>query len=266
MSTPALTSRQHPLVQECRRVARGDDHRLLLDGWHLVDEALQAGVPLDLVLVDAGVADAHADVLARCAAARIRVVLASAAAIAAASPVQTATGVVALGPRPDVPLAHLLQPPPPLVLAAFGLQDPGNVGALIRSAAAAGATGVLLDTASADPYSWKALRASMGAALRLPVRRDAAAQAELARLQASGLTLHAATPHGGTPLHDASLRGPVCLLLGAEGAGLPSDMVALADRKICIPMARGIESLNVAVAGALLAFEAARQRHLPEGA
>jgi TrmH family RNA methyltransferase len=124
-------------------MARGDEARLLLDGWHLLDEALAAALVLETVLVDVNVADAHAATLDRCSAAGARVVTATAPVLAAASPVQTSTGVVAIGQRPDVALPHLLSPAPALVLAAFGLQDPGNAGALIRSAAAAGATGVL---------------------------------------------------------------------------------------------------------------------------
>jgi len=247
-------------------MVRGDEARLLLDGWHLLDEALASALVLDTVLVDVNVADAHAATLDRCSAAGACVVTATAPVLAAASPVQTSTGVVAIGRRPDVALPHLLSPAPALVLAAFGLQDPGNAGALIRSADAAGATGVLLDAASAGPYSWKALRASMGAALRLPVRRDTDAHAHLTHLRRLGLRLCATTPHGGTSLYETDLRGPVCLLLGAEGAGLSPDLLDSADSLVQIPMARGVESLNVAIAGALLAFEAARQRQQLGGA
>ena len=260
MPTAAISSRQHPLVQQCRLLERGDPDRLLLDGWHLVEEALAAALPLETVLVDVNVADAHTGTLARCITAGAQVVTGTAQVLAAASPVQTSTGVVAIGRRPEVALSHLLSPAPALLLAAFGLQDPGNAGALIRSAAAAGATGVLLDATSANPYTWKALRASMGTALRLPVRRDADAAGHLAHLRASGLRLIATTPHGGRSLYATDLRGPVCLLLGAEGAGLPPALLDTADDRVHIPMARGVESLNVAVAGALLAFEAARQR------
>lgn len=260
MPSAMISSRQHPLVQQCRLLERGDPERLLLDGWHLLDEALTAALPLETVLVDMNVADAHTGTLARCMTAGAQVVTGTAQVVAAASPVRASTGIVAIGRRPELALPRLLTPPPTLLLAAFGLQDPGNAGALIRSAAAAGATGVLLDTGSADPYGWKALRASMGAALRLPVRRDADAQTHLMQLRAAGLRLIATTPHGGRSLYATNLRGPVCLLLGAEGTGLSPALLDTADDRVHIPMARAVESLNVAVAGALLAFEAARQR------
>ena len=265
MPTAVISSRQHPLVQQCRLLERGDAHRVLLDGWHLLEEALAADLPLETVLVDVTLAETHARTLSSCLSAGAQVVTGTAQVLAAASPVRTSTGVVAIGHRPDVTLSRLLSPGPAMVVAAFGLQDPGNAGALVRSAAAAGATGVLLDPASANPYSWKALRASMGATLRLPVMRDADARTHLAHLRGAGLRLCAATPQVGPSLYDTDLRGPVCLLLGAEGTGLSLDLIESADCRIQIPMARNVESLNVAVAGALLTFEAMRQRRLPGG-
>lgn len=263
-----ISSRQHLLVQQCRLLERGDAQRLLLDGWHLLEEALAAGLPLETVLVDVTLAETRAPLLDRCVAAGARLYTGTSQVLSAASPVHTSTGVVAVGWRPRVSLPRLLSPAPALVVAAFGLQDPGNAGALVRSAAAAGATGVVLDTASADPFSWKALRASMGASLRVPVLREAEADThvQLAHLRAAGLRLCAATPHGGRSLYDTDLSGPVCLMLGAEGRGLSSDLLDRADCHVHIPMAMNVESLNVAVAGALLAFEAARQRRTTEGA
>jgi TrmH family RNA methyltransferase len=257
---PIISSRQHAMVKASRAIVRGDDARLLLDGWHLLSEALASGVALAWVAVDAARAEAHAALLDRAAEAGAHVVRATAPVIDAMSPVRASSGVVAVGDRPAIDPRALVAPAPALVIAALGVQDPGNVGALVRSADAAGATGVLLDGGAADPWSWKALRASMGSLLRLPVLRDAGAVERLRAWQREGLRLVAADPNGGTSMYELDLRPPLALVLGGEGGGLAADVLALADARVRIPMRARVESLNVAVAGSLLVYEAARQR------
>jgi len=255
-----ITSRHHPLVKQCRAILRGDDERLLLDGWHLVSEALAAGLPMAWVAVDAGRSTADRRVLDRAAAAGARVVQVTDAVLRAMSPVRSASGVVAVCERPDVDSRALLAPAPSLVLTALGVQDPGNVGALVRSADAAGATGVLLDAPAADPWSWKALRASMGSSFRLPVCREETAVDHLGAWQRDGVRVIAADAHDGVPMYDLALEGSLAIVLGGEGAGLPARVLEMADARVRVPMRPRVESLNVAVAAALLLYEAARQR------
>ena len=138
----------------------------------------------------------------------------------ALSPVNSPTGVVASARRPPVVGDAILDPAPALVLAASGLQDPGNTGAIIRSAAAAGATGVVLDESSADPWGWKALRASMGSAFHLPVLRSRAIGSLVNEWRKAGVRIAATVPRGGTSMHDVDFTKPTALLLGGEGAGL----------------------------------------------
>ena len=133
----------------------------------------------------------------------------------------------------------MLTPAPALVLAAAGLQDPGNAGAIIRSAAAAGATGVVLDELSADPWGWKALRASMGSAFHLPVVRSRAHR------RARRQTGERRCPHRRdraarrrSRCTTWTSRGRSAVLLGGEGAGLPDDLVDAADTRVSIPMQR----------------------------
>ena len=116
----------------------------------------------------------------------------------ALSPVRTPSGVVAIGARPRWTAEALLTPGPALVVVAAGVQDPGNVGAIIRAAEAGGATGVLVDTTSADPFGWKALRAAMGSSLRLPVGREADMAARLASWGTAGIALFSTDAHEGT--------------------------------------------------------------------
>jgi TrmH family RNA methyltransferase len=148
----------------------------------------------------------------------------------------------------------------PLVIVAAGIQDPGNLGALLRSAEAAGATGAYLTDGAADPFSWKALRGSMGSVFRLPHRRRIGTVEALARLRERGVRTVAADPGAAKAYHDADLRGPLAFLLGPEGSGLPATLAAQADLAVAIPMAPRVESLNVGVAAGVLLFEAARQR------
>jgi TrmH family RNA methyltransferase len=258
-----ISSRQHALVKRVRALARDGGVEVLLDGWHLVDEALDATVPLDLVAVTGERSEAEARVLARAVARGARVHHVTRAVMDALSPVRSPTGVVAIARRPAHNPDAVLEPAPALVPVGLGIQDPGNVGALIRSAAASGATGVVFDTDSADPWGWKALRASMGSGFRLPVARVQDVPALVEAWRTRGIKAVAAVPREGTPMYTIDFARPTALLLGGEGSGLPDGLAARADGRVTIPMTGRIESLNVAAAAAVLLYEARRQREAP---
>jgi RNA methyltransferase, TrmH family len=255
----AITSRHHPIVKEFREAAQGGSV-ILLDGWHLLTEAVNAGVALETLAVCGPITADEQAVIDRALRAQARVVEVSGAVLNALSPVNSPTGVVAIARKPLADAAALLTPAPALVLAGIGIQDPGNAGAVIRSAAAAGATGVMVDDATADPWGWKALRASAGSVFHLPVVRTSTPKPLLAEWKASGLAVVAAVPRGGVPMYDLDLARPVAVLLGGEGAGLAADVLVMADARVTIPMDGAIESLNVAVAAAVILYEARRQR------
>jgi TrmH family RNA methyltransferase len=147
---------------------------------------------------------------------------------------------------------------PGFVLGLENISDPGNVGALIRTAAAAGATGVLLSPGCADPFSPKAIRAAAGAALHLPV----VVNCDLPALAGAFGPCYAADTHGGDPPYGLDMRGPLCLLIGSEAHGLSPEALAAATCRVCLPMPGGIESLNAAVAGSILIYEHVRQGSL----
>jgi TrmH family RNA methyltransferase len=182
--------------------------------------------------------------------------------LTAMSPVREPSGVVALAQLAPSPVERVSGRAPQLLVILVGVQDPGNVGALIRTAEACGATGMVTMNDTASPFGWKALRASMGSALRLPMAVHVEPRALLGDLRARGVRLVGTSAHGGTPLFSSSLTGPTAILLGAEGAGLPPELRTACDVTVTIPMKPPVESLNVATAGALLLFEAARQRSL----
>jgi TrmH family RNA methyltransferase len=258
--TDVITSRHHPIVKEFRALARSAGPLMLLDGWHLLGEAEAARVTVDKIAICGPPTTKEKAVVDRLRRAGAQVVEVSGTVLNALSPVNAPTGVVASAHVPALSAAGVLSPAPALVLAAAGLQDPGNAGAIIRSAAAAGATGVVLDDLSADPWGWKALRASMGSAFHLPVVRSRALTGLITEWRRAGVQLVATVPRGGTPMYDVDFTPPTAILLGSEGAGLPEDLLATADVRLSIPMHGTIESLNAAVAAALILYEAQRQR------
>lgn len=255
-----ITSRQHPIVREFRDLARGGGPLMLLDGWHLLGEAAAASIAVEKIAICGPPTASEERVIDRLRRSGAQIVDVSGSVLNALSPVNAPTGVVASARKPSVASDAILNPPPALVLAAAGLQDPGNAGAIIRSAAAAGATGVVLDETSADPWGWKALRASMGSAFHVPVLRSRTLSSLIDDWRARGIRIIATVPRGGTPMHEADFGPPAALLLGAEGAGLPDATVDAADARVSIPMRGGIDSLNAAVAAAVLLYEAQRQR------
>lgn len=258
-----ITSRRHSVVSEVRAVVRGDDQRLLLDGWHLVADAAAAAVAIDVLAIaspSTSAAVEHAALVERLRARGTHVLDVSPEVMGALSPVRTSTGVVALAARPQPAPDALTSPAPALVVVAAGVQDPGNVGAMVRAAEAAGATGVLVDGQSADPFGWKALRAAMGSTLRLPVRREHSLDERLTAWRTAGLRVVTTDAHAGVDLYAADLTMPCAMVLGAEGAGVPHGLHENADLRVRIPMRAPVESLNVAVAAALVVYEARRQR------
>jgi RNA methyltransferase, TrmH family len=257
---PVLTSRQHPLVKEFRDLAKGGGPAMLLDGWHVIGEALAASVALDTLAVCGDLTAAERAILDRARRSGTEIVEVAETVMNAMSPVKSPTGVVARATRPKLDAKAILKPSPALVLSAIGVQDPGNVGAIIRAASAAGCTGILIDETSADPWGWKALRASMGSAFHVPVVRNPDVRSSIDACKKGGLQIVATVPRNGTSMYELDFSRPMALLLGAEGSGLPQALLKAADARVSIPMSASVESLNVAVAAALLLYEARRQR------
>ncbi len=153
----------------------------------------------------------------------------------------------------DIPVG-----PASVVLVLEGVQDPGNVGALARTALGLGAAGLVALPGTADLYNPKALRGSMGALFRLP-SVSSPAESFVAWARGSGLALWT-TAMSGTPVSEARREGPIALLVGNEGAGVRPELAAVAARAVAIPLGSGVESLNVAVAAGILLYEVTRDR------
>ena len=260
-----IRSRSNPVVQRLRALkekgSRGGPGLMLLEGGKLVEEALGSAIEIVEVVASArfGSGPPEAQLLEALAARGVLLRRADAGILAALSELETSPGLLAVARRPMFE-EDVLYRGRPLIVIAAGLQNPGNLGGLLRSAEAAGATGAYLTEGTADPFSWKALRGSMGSALRLPHVRGLSGREAVERARARGLQVVATAVQAPAAYDRVDLRGPTALLFGTEGSGLSRDLAASADRRVSIPMAPPVESLNVGVAEGILLFEAARQR------
>ena len=254
-----ITSRQNPIVRRFRAAADGAGE-VVLDGAHLIEEALAASVLIELVAIDESAKTNVAALARRAELAGARVVRVPSKVLGAMTPVRQPSGIVAIAGRQERSLAEVLAAAPQMVLILDEVQDPGNVGAIVRVAEACGATGVIAGHGTADPMGWKALRGSMGSIFRLPVAVRQSLPEAVSAARALGIEILAAVPRDGVLLRAADLRRPVAVLLGGEGAGLPDSLVDLATTRLTIPMRPPVESLNVATAAALITYEAQRQR------
>jgi TrmH family RNA methyltransferase len=264
---PTITSRQNPIVARYRAAARGEQpDRILIDGAHLMAEALAAHVTLAETAVTIAAAERPelVHLLSDLERADVEVVTVSPAVMDALSPVRTPSGIVALAKRPLADEASIYAASSPLVVVAIDIQDPGNLGAIVRVAEAAGASGLIAAGACADPFGWKALRGSMGSAFRLPIVTAARADDAVAAARARGCRIAATVPRLGRSLFAAKLTGALAILVGSEGAGVSQGLIESADERITIPMHAPVESLNTSIAAALVLYEANRQRAAPD--
>jgi TrmH family RNA methyltransferase len=262
----AIVSRQNPVVADYRELAARPDpagERVLLDGAHLVREALSAGLRFETAIVAVSrlaerSEEAH---LAELLASRgVDVASADERAFGAVSPTRQPSGITAIAHRKVAVPDDLVRSDTALILVAAEIQDPGNVGGLIRAAEAGGAAGVLVAGSSANPFSWKSLRGSMGSALRLPVVTGFDLDAAMDTLDAHGVGSVAAVPRSGVEPDALDWSGRVAVWIGSEGQGLPSHIVRRCPRRVTIPMSEPVESLNAAVAAGVLVYAARRHR------
>ena len=196
-----IASRQNPLVRRFRELARATDSSgaALLDGAHLLQEALRSHVPVDLVAISDRATTPDAEALAEEARRTgARVLRVADQVLAAMSPVRQPSGIVSIARCPPATLAQALDGQPALVLILTGVQDAGNVGAIVRTAEACGATGIITTDGTADPFGWKALRGAMGSTFRMPIAVHQPLTAILRELRSRGIAVIATIPRGGT--------------------------------------------------------------------
>lgn len=258
-----ISSRQNALVARFRELARGRgaDGAVLLDGEHLVEEAIDAGLTLETVAFAERVIDSRRDgLVARLERTNADLVRAPEQVLTAMSPARQPSGIVAIARMHPSSLDDVLREQPALILVLAGIQDAGNVGAIVRAADGCGATGVVATEGTADPFGWKALRGAMGSSFRMPTAVKQPLAATIARLKAAGIAIAATVPRDGQAPAKAALTRPIAVLLGAEGAGLSHDLINSADVRLTVPMRPPVESLNVAITAAVILYEASQQR------
>jgi TrmH family RNA methyltransferase len=255
-----ITSRDNAAFKALAKLATSASERRraglsLIDGTHLVAALLDSGArPEQLVVSESGMADPEVAGLVE-RAAPAPVTLLADRLFEALSTVHTATGLLAVVRTPP---GHEVEPAASLVLFLEDIQDPGNVGTLLRSAAAAGASDVVLSPRCAFAWSPKVLRAAMGAHFTLNIVEGVEAADFLGRYRGASIALDGAAP---TSLYELDLTAPTAFLVGNEGAGLSDATRRAARERARIPMPGPVESLNAGTAGSICLFEAVRQRN-----
>lgn len=256
MPTRIVQSKQNDRLKQLRRTltkpAREASGLVALEGPNLVDEALRARLAIETLFVS----ERFQPWLQQLALpAETEVLLIPEDLLASILTTENPQPVAALVHPRTFAWADLLAAPSPLLLILAGLQDPGNLGTILRSAEAFGTSGVLALPGTVSPWNPKALRASAGSALRVPFLAATPDEC-FTRLREARIPIFAAVPRGSSK----TLPHAVALLLGNEGSGLPADLLARADSSITIPCPGPVESLNAAVAASILLYEASRQR------
>lgn len=258
-----VEGRHNALVKELRRAfARGEltlDGYYAIEGLRILEEAIRSGVKFRSVFFsESGLA--RAGRLLPQIGAHVETLVLPDKVFAGAVASETPQGVAALARWKEFSLEEVLaraQAGPLLVIA--GVQDPGNLGTILRSAEAFGAGGAVLGDGTVSPFNPKVVRASAGSVFRLPLVRAKMSDA-LVRLREHGLRLVATSSHKGTPIHRAKLSGPLAIFVGSEGSGLARDLMAQMDEVVAIPHSEKVESLNAGVAASILLYEIARQK------
>ena len=267
-----IEGRHNPLVKQLRqafsRAELTESGDCAIEGLRILEEAIRSGLRFSAVFFRESTQD-RAERLLPQIGAQVETLLLPDKLFDSLVPSESPQGVAALVRLKEFSLDDVLeeermQVGPIVVLA--GLQDPGNLGTILRSSEAFGSAGVVLGEGTVSPFNSKVVRASAGSVFRLPIihgqGKSATGKLEevCGKLRAQGVRLIATSSHKGTPLNQADLKGTTAIFFGNEGAGLPRDVMAKMDEFISIPHTQQVESLNAGVAASIVLYEAARQR------
>jgi RNA methyltransferase, TrmH family len=251
------------LVKELRRAfADGDltqDGYCAIEGIRILEEAIRSGLKFRAVFFRNSAANKAERLLPQMAA-HVETLLLPDKLFASAVPSETPQGVAALVRCKQFSIEDVLAKSDagPL-LAIAGVQDPGNLGTILRSAEAFGAGGVLLGEGTVSPFNSKVMRASAGSVFRLPIAKAKLVDV-LDQLRVKGIRLIATSSHKSKPLPEANLSGGLAIFIGSEGAGVPRELIAEMDEVVAIPHSPTVESLNAGVAASIVLYEVARQK------
>lgn len=260
-----ITSRDNSLLRQAREVRDGKAREsIFVEGLRLCEEALRSNLNIEAVIYSEHMArkDRAAHLIHELENIAAKSASMSEKLLESISYTKTPQGIVVIAARPQLTETQFkaTQPTNPLLVILHGINNPVNVGAILRTAEAAGATGVIATRGTSDPFSPKSLRGAMGATFRLPVWSDAEFQEVIDWCRAHKIQTTSAATNATRSYVDFDWRTPTALVMGAESAGLSEKEVAAADESVAIPMQGSTESLNVAVAAGILLYEAHRQR------
>jgi TrmH family RNA methyltransferase len=262
-----ITSRDNPLLKLARSVRDGKTRELIfVEGLRLAEELLRSGLEIDSVIYSDEIAEKEraAAFLNDASQVARKLVAVSEKLLGTISYTKTPQGVVVLAQRPESDAGQLVNTSGeiPLLVVMHGINNPVNVGAILRSAEAAGATGVIATSQTSDPFSPKSLRGAMGSAFRLPIWIGPTYQEGISWCDKHKLTTVCAAVSASKRFTEIDWTLPSALILGPEATGLSAEEISAADEVVMIPMSGAVESLNVSVAAGILLYEAARQRSL----
>jgi TrmH family RNA methyltransferase len=261
-----VTSRQNGLIKDLRKAFSQNEPTtegyIAIEGVRIIEEAIRSGLRFQAVFFsDAG--SAHSAKLLPQIASQVEILLLPDEVFSSAVNTDSPQGVAALVKLKPTKFEDLIEQADqsPLFLGIAGIQDPGNLGTVIRSAEAFGARAVLLGEKTVSHFNPKAVRASAGSLFREPLLRVKMAET-IPLLKEKGVRVLATSSHKGKPLHEANFTGAAMIVIGNEGAGVPQEILSLADELVNIPHSVRVESLNAGIAASILLYEAARQRNI----
>jgi TrmH family RNA methyltransferase len=253
-----ITSSSNERIKHARRVREGRDRDLIfIEGERLVGECVSSGLKLHACFTAESPSPSQLALLERISCPVFQL---SESVLESLSDTTSTQGIIVIAERPWPALDSLFATPAPLILGLDRIQDPGNLGTLVRTAESAGASGLFSFAGSADAFSPKTLRSSMGSAFRLPILPDVSGLGTIETCRARGLKTVVATGEADLLHYDYDWRQPTLLILGNEGRGASPEIMSACDARVRIPLHAPVESLNVAAAGAAILFEAVRQR------
>jgi TrmH family RNA methyltransferase len=260
-----ITSRDNSLLKHARAVRDGKvQDSIFVEGLRLCEEALRSQLQIEAVIYSDHLAqkDRAAALIEELEKLAPTSAAVSEKLLVSISYTKTPQGIVVLASRPAINQKDFTQRQngTPLLAVLHGINNPVNLGAILRTAEAAGATGVLTTNGTTDPFSPKSLRGAMGAAFRLPIWTGVEYREAIDWCRERSIRTICADAHANESYTDVDWRAPVALIVGAESNGLSKEEVSEADQAVKIPMREATESLNVAVAAGVLLYEAQRQR------
>ncbi|HKI00172.1 MAG TPA: RNA methyltransferase [Candidatus Sulfotelmatobacter sp.] len=262
-----IEGRHNALVKELHQAFAHaeltDEGECAIEGVRIVEEAIRSGLRFRAIFFRES-AQTHAERILPQIGAHVETLSLPDKLFDSVVPSETPQGVAALVRLKEFSLNDVLErlQVGPIIVAA-GLQDPGNLGTILRSAEAFGSAGVILGEGTVSPFNSKVIRASAGSVFRLPVIRAKTAGGLddiCSKLRTNGVHLIATSSHKGTPLDQAPLTGPAAIFIGSEGAGIPKSLTSQMDNTVAIPHSPQVESLNAGIAASIVLYEAARQR------